>query len=147
MPPWRALENMSLEELTKALEKAKEQIMTTALQDVPSQLDANGKEQKNAAKNMADRFRKHGEAYFQFITTPEIDPTNNIAEQAIRFIVIDRRITQGTRSIEGRKTNERLWTVIATCTLQGRSAYHFILEAVRAFFQKLPVPSLLPGIT
>jgi hypothetical protein len=140
-------EEMSEEAFAKALQEAKQQIMTAALQDVPSQLDANGKEQKRGAKNMADRFRKHGEAYFQFITTPEIDPTNNIAEQAIRFVVIDRRITQGTRSSEGRKSNERLWTVVATCALQGRSAYNFILEAVKAFFNNLPSPSLLPGET
>jgi hypothetical protein len=39
---------------------------------------------------MAERFRKHAEAYFTFITTPGMDPTNNVAEQAIRFVVIDR---------------------------------------------------------
>ena len=44
--------------------------------------------------------------------------------------VIDRHIKQGTRSIKGRKANERLWTVIATCELQGRSAFNFILKAV-----------------
>jgi len=43
------------------------------------------------------------EAYFRFITTPGIDPTNNLAEQAIRFVVIDRHITQGTRSEKGRR--------------------------------------------
>jgi transposase len=49
------------------------------------------------AQNMARRFEKHGAAYFQFITTPGMEPTNNLAEQAIRFVVIDRVITQGTR--------------------------------------------------
>ena len=44
---------------------------------------------------MANRFRKHGEAYFEFITTPEIDLTNNIAEQAIRFVVIDHHVARG----------------------------------------------------
>ena len=34
--------------------------------------------------------------YFRFITTPGVEPTNDLAEQAIRFVVIDRRITQGT---------------------------------------------------
>ena len=138
---------MPKEAFDKALQEAKQNIMTAALQNVPSQLDANGKEQKRGPKNMADRFQKHGEAYFQFITSPEIDPTNNIAEQAIRFVVIDRHITQGTRSTKGRKSNERLWTVIATCALQGRSAYYFILAAVKAFFKNLPSPSLLPGET
>ena len=106
-----------------------------------------GKEQKREAQNMAKRFRNHGEAYFEFITNPKIDPTNNIAEQAIRFVVIDRHITQGTRGIKGRVTNERLWTVIATCQLQGKSAFNFILEAVHAYFNNDPSPSLLPNST
>lgn len=82
-------------------------------------------------------------AYFEFITTPGIGPTNNVAEQAIRFVVIDRHVTQGTRSVKGRQSNERLWTVIATCSLQGRSAFNFILESVRAYFHDQPAPSLL----
>ena len=46
------------------------------------------------AQNMANRFRKHGAAFFEFITTPGVDPTNNLAEQAIRFVVLDRKVTQ-----------------------------------------------------
>jgi transposase len=136
-------ENMIPEDFTNALEKAKEKIITAALQDVPSQLNKDGKEEKLEAKNMANRFLKHGKAYFEFITTPGVDPTNNVAEQAIRFIVIDRHVTQGTRSLKGRKSCERLWTVIATCALQGRSAFNFILESVKAYFHDQPAPSLL----
>ena len=54
------------------------------------------------SRNLADRFEKHGESYFRFVTTPGVEPTNNLAEQAIRFVVIDRQITQGTRSLSGR---------------------------------------------
>jgi hypothetical protein len=84
-----------------AMKNARKAILAAALNDVPSSLDKNGKEQKREAFNMAKRFKKHGEAYFQFITTPGVEPTNNLAEQAIRFIVIDRLITQGTRSKKG----------------------------------------------
>ena len=136
-------ENMTPEAFTIALNFAKQQIMTAALDNVPSKMNKMGKEEKREAKNMATRFRLRGEAYFEFITTPGIDPTNNVAEQAIRFIVIDRHITQGTRSIKGRQSNERLWTVIATCSLQGRSAFNFILESVKAYFHDKPAPSLL----
>ncbi|MFA6175870.1 MAG: hypothetical protein WC765_04750 [Phycisphaerae bacterium] len=31
----------------------------------------------------------------------DVCPTNNLSEQAIRFVVIDRRVTQGTRSWAG----------------------------------------------
>ncbi len=130
----------------KALEQARLTIMKSALDDVPSRLDAKGKEQKREAFNMAKRFRENGKAYFEFITTPGIGPTNNLAEQAVRFIVIDRRITQGTRSLKGRETCERLWTVVGTCSMQGRSAFEFILAAVRAHFRGEPAPSLLPAL-
>ncbi|MCP4138699.1 MAG: IS66 family transposase [Chloroflexi bacterium] len=135
--------SMTPQAFMTALEHAKQQIITAALNDVPSKVNKKGKEEKREAQNMANRFRLHGKAYFEFITTPGIDPTNNVAEQAIRFVVIDRHVTQGTRSEKGRQSNERLWTVIATCSLQGRSAFNFILESVKAYFHDHPAPSLL----
>jgi len=135
--------SMTPRTFTTALEYAKQKIITAALNDVPSRVNKKGKQEKREAQNMANRFRLHGKAYFEFITTPGIDPTNNVAEQAIRFVVIDRHVTQGTRSVKGRQSNERLWTVIATCSLQGRSAFNFILESVKAYFHDQPAPSLL----
>lgn len=139
-------ESLSPEAFALALDQARQTIIDAALSNVPSRLDRDGKELNKEARNMANRFRKHGKAYFEFITTPGMDPTNNVAEQAIRFVVIDRHITQGTRSIKGREANERLWTVIATCALQGRSAFDFILKAVHAYFHNQPAPSLLPAL-
>jgi transposase len=97
------------------------------------------------ARNLAKRFRKHGAAYFRFVTTPGIEPTNNLAEQAIRFVVIDRRITQGTRSEKGRRWCERIWTVIATCAQQGRAAFQFLLDSVQAHLSGTSPPSFLPS--
>jgi transposase len=136
-------DSMTPQTFTAALEHAKQKIIATALNNVPSRVNKKGKEEKREAQNMVNRFRLYGKAYFEFITTPGIDPTNNVAEQAIRFVVIDRHVTQGTRSVKGRQSNERLWTVIATCSLQGRSAFNFILESVRAYFHDQPAPSLL----
>ena len=103
----------------------------------------NGPPDTREAQNLADRFRLHGDAYFQFITTPGVEPTNNLAEQAIRFVVIDRLITQGTRSEKGRTWCERLWTVLATCAQQNRSAFDFLLQAVEAHLTGRPPPSLV----
>jgi transposase len=96
------------------------------------------------ARNMADRFHKHADSYFRFITTPGVEPTNNLAEQALRFVVIDRRITQGTRGEAGRQWCERIWTVRATCAQQGRSVFQFLHDALTASFTSQPAPSLLP---
>jgi transposase len=101
--------------------------------------------QRSQAQNLAKRFRLHGKAYFRSITTPGIEPTNNPAEQAIRFVVIDRRITQGTRSERGRQWCERIWTVIATCAQQGRSIYEFLRHAIQAHFANPPPPAHLPS--
>jgi transposase len=94
-------------------------------------------------RSISARFKKHGDAYFRFVTTPGLDPTNNLAEQAIRFVVIDRHITQGTRGERGRQWCERIWTVMATCAIQNRSAYEFLADAIDAHFQGRPTPSLL----
>jgi hypothetical protein len=130
-----------------ALEQAKATIMQIAVDAVPSPEAVAGQPPPTDAQNMANRFRRHGAAYFAFITTPGIDPTNNVAEQAIRFIVIDRHVTQGTRSARGRTASERLWTIIATCTIQGRSAFAFLQQALHALWYAEPSPSLLPGAT
>lgn len=95
------------------------------------------------SRNMAKRFALHGAAYFEFVTTPEVEPTNNLAEQAIRFVVIDRHITQGTRGEPGRRWCERIWTVVATCAQQGRSVFDYLCAAVAAFLEQKAVPSLL----
>ena len=119
----------------RKLEAAREAVLSTATRRVP---------ETKPAQNLAKRFRKHGNAYFQFITTPGIEPTNNLAEQAIRFVVIDRRITQGTRSAAGRTWCGHIWTAIATCTQQGRSVFEFLHETVLASLNGQPPPSLLP---
>jgi len=126
-------ETMTATAFQKAMEAAREQVIKAATTRVPS---------TNHAKNLAKRFHQHGDAYFRFITTPGIEPTNNLAEQAIRFVVIDRRITQGTRSETGRRWCERIWTVIATCAQQGRSVFEFILDSVHAHFGGGSPPSI-----
>lgn len=98
------------------------------------------------ADNLNCRFIYHFESYFRFITTPGIEPTNNLAEQAIRFVAIHRRITQGTRSSEGQTWCERIWTIIATCEQQGRSLFHYLCDTVQQYFAGKPVPSLVPTV-
>ena len=97
-----------------------------------------------AAALLAKRFRTHGRDYFTFITCPDIEPTNNTSERALRFCVIDRRITQGTRGRKGQQWCERFWTIRQTCRQQERGVCRFIQQAVQAYFQRTTPPSLLP---
>jgi len=96
------------------------------------------------ARTLAARFRgREAEHYFTFLTQPGVEPTNNLTEQAIRHVVIDRRVTQGTRGDDGMRWCERAWTVLATCAQQGRRAFHFLHDALLADFTGQPAPSLL----
>ena len=128
-------EKMSEDRFQKALECERRELVRTAKRP-PMGADAH---------NLAERFRKHGDAYFRFITTPGVEPTNNLAEQAIRFVVIDRRITQGTRGAAGQRWSERIWTTVATCAMQHRSVFDYLHRAIRAHFTGAPAPSLLPA--
>lgn len=123
------------QEFRRRLGAARDEVLWCGTMDVPA---------TRAATNLAKRLEAHGASYFRFITEPGIEPTNNLAEQAIRFVVIDRRITQGTRSERGDRWCERIWTVMATCSQQGRSVFEYLEAAVTAWFAGEEAPSLLP---
>jgi len=115
------------------LEAARAEVLRCGTSDVP---------ETKPSRNLAKRFEAHGESYFRFVTTPGVEPTNNLAEQAIRFVVIDRLITRGTRSEAGNRWCERIWTVIATCTQQGRWVFAYLEAVVGAWFAGTAAPTL-----
>jgi transposase len=129
-------EELSSAEFQDELEAARAEVLRCGTHDVP---------ETRHSRNLAKRLEAHGESYFRFVTTPGVEPTNNLAEQAIRFVVIDRLITQGTRSEAGDRWCERIWTVIATCTQQGRPVFAYLEAVVGAWFDGVEAPSLLPG--
>ena len=122
-------------EFQRRLSAARDEVLRRGTCDVPT---------TRAAGNLAKRLKTHGAGYFRFLTERGIEPTNNLAEQAIRFVVIDRRITQGTRGERGDRWCERIWTVMATCSQQGRSVFEYLEAAVRTWFAGEEAPSLLP---
>jgi len=96
------------------------------------------------AKKLSRRFRgKAAEDYFRFLTEAEVKPTNNDTERQIRPIVIDRRITQGTRGDAGMRWCERIWTILATCKKQERNVFDFIHESIIAHWSNQKYPSLI----
>ncbi len=128
-------EELSAVAFQSQLEAARAEVLRCGTRDVP---------ESKPSRNLAKRLETHGESYFRFITTPGVGPTNNLAEQAIRFVVLDRVVTQGTRSEAGDRWCERIWTVIATCAQQGRSVFEYLSAAVTASFHGTEAPSLLP---
>ena len=80
--------------------------------------------------------------YFRFMFAEHIEPTNNHSEQQVRHVVIDRRITQGTRSESGQRYHERMWTAIATCKKQNKNFFTFLHESIQAKLSGESAPSL-----
>jgi transposase len=129
-------EELSAAAFRSQLEAARAEVLRRGTQQVP---------ETRPSRNLALRLEAHGESYFRFLTTPGVEPTNNLAEQAIRFVVLDRLVTQGTRSEAGNRWCERIWTAIATCGQQGRSVFAYLQSAVEAWFAGTGAPSLLPA--
>ena len=100
--------------------------------------------ERSRSRTLARRLVKHGDAIFRFLFDPNVPPTNNAAERGIRVPVIDRRITQGSRSLMGRQWNARIWTVLGIPRLRDRSAWQFLQDALSAHYSHTPAPSLLP---
>jgi len=109
------------------------------------------------ARTLADRFAvvecedgsryDMSQDYFRFLFERSVEPTNNHTEQQVRHCVIDRRITQGTRSERGQRYHERMWSAIATCTKQGRGFFDFLHSSILAHLAGELGPSLLPITT
>jgi len=131
---WHLRGKIPRDRFDRIMSKIKNRILTVAKQqDLPS---------KSAA--ISKRFCKHGEAMFRFLFDSAVPPTNNAAEQSLRQSIIDRRITQGSRSLMGRQWNARIWTILATCRKQGRSSWQFLQNALSAYYFQSSTPSLLP---
>lgn len=84
-------------------------------------------------------------ALWNFTEIAGVDPTNNRAERALRFAVLLRKRSGGTRSDHGDRYIERLLTIRETCRLQSRSMHHYLLDAITAALHGLPTPPLLPA--
>jgi transposase len=84
-------------------------------------------------------------ALWGFIRHPGVEPTNNAAEQALRTVVLKRKISGPTRSRRGDEFIARGYSVVETCRRQARDALTYIHDAVLAFIDKTTPPSLVPS--
>jgi transposase len=83
-------------------------------------------------------------AMWTFVEVEGVEPTNNHAERILRRAVLWRKRSFGTQSEGGSRFVERLLTVSATLTLQGRNVLDYLTQATEASLSGNPVPSLLP---
>jgi hypothetical protein len=83
------------------------------------------------------------DAVVAFVKNPELPPTNNDAERALRHAVISRRISFGTRTTEGSMAYAALLSVIETCRLRNQDPWQYIAETL-SLGRKGIAPSPIP---
>jgi hypothetical protein len=87
--------------------------------------------------------RKRWSAVWSFAKFPEkVEPTNNRAERALRKHVIWRKISQGSKSLNGLTFAQRLMTITTSLGQQGRNVMEFIETMLRNFRAGLAPPKL-----
>jgi transposase len=84
------------------------------------------------------------QALWTFVRHPEVEPTNNAAERAIRPGVLWRKGSFGTHSPEGSRFVEAMMTVMATLKQQHRNVLDYLTAACEATLRGELAPSLLP---
>src|SRR6516162_4619755 len=67
---------------------------------------------------------RHEQPYlFTFLHCPGLDATNHQAEQAVRWMVIARKVWGGNRTWAGAQTQQILVSIMRTCWQQERDAF------------------------
>ena len=82
--------------------------------------------------------------YFRaYLKDPSLPMTNNAAEEALRNLVIARKLCFGSRSIYGKRWREALQSCIETLRRNGKSILDFLAEAIYAARTGQQSPSVL----
>ena len=93
-------------------------------------------------RDLFDRF----DQLWMFLDHPDVEPTNNAAERALRHAVIWRKLSFGTKSAAGSRFVETMLTVIETCRQQNRDVFEFLTKAIERRLAHRRAPSLLAGV-
>jgi len=124
----------------------REQLISKA-EPIAKKLFALADQSVNAAdkdvRNLARAWALHHEHFFTFVHEEIVEPTNNVAERALRPPVQWRKTSFGTRSDEGERAVERLLTVTRTFQLQQLSALVYLTAAIRAHRRRQVAASML----
>ena len=90
------------------------------------------------ARRLQKRYRKHRDKLFVFLSRSDVEPTNNVAERALRSSVIHRKVMGCFRSGWGAKTFAALASVIDTAELAGINSFAALLSLFGS--PSLPIP-------
>ena len=79
---------------------------------------------------LANHLLREREALFTFLNCPGLEATNWRAEQAIRPMVVTRKVWGGDRTIPGARTQSVLGSILQTCRQQRRPVSSFLQKLI-----------------
>jgi transposase len=97
------------------------------------------------AAALCRQLQKWWTALWTFARVEGVEPTNHVAERALRPAVLWRQGSFGSNGQAGGHFAARLPTVVATCRQQGRSLLAFLVAAGEAALRGTAAPALLPA--
>lgn len=102
-----------------------------------------GMELKGKARALCRDLTKLWPALWTWVHRTDVEPTNNVAERALRKPVLWRKGSFGSNSGRGLRFVERILTVGETCRQRGCSMLDYMTRAIEAHRAGLPAPLLL----
>jgi transposase len=96
------------------------------------------------ARALSGEMLRLWDGLWTFVEVVGVEPTNNVAERALRPAVLWRKGSFGTQSVAGSRFVERMLTVRETCRQQQIHILAFLTEAVQAHWHGTPAPQLIP---
>jgi transposase len=96
-----------------------------------------------ANQRLANHLKHEQPFLFTFLHCPGLEATNHVAEQAIRGMVIARKVWGGNRTWEGARTQQVLVSILRTCWQQGKDAFMRVVALMRT--PQAVILDIVPG--
>lgn len=128
-----------------AISRAELQAAVSVLQAMMREQVERGTRRYDAAEGLSRELLELWPALWTFVAVEGVEPTNNVAERALRPAVLWRKRSFGAQSVAGNTFVERILSVRATCAQQKRHLLTFVEQAVQAHWAGQPAPSLVPS--
>ena len=91
---------------------------------------------EDGAGQLARSLLSEMDSLWVFLEENGVDPTNNRAERALRFGVLWRKRSNGTKSDKGNRWVERILSIKQTCRIKAQPVFPILVDAIRAYFKE-----------
>jgi hypothetical protein len=89
-----------------------------------------GRPKHSKAQNLLDRMQTHRDSILAFLFDPAVPFSNNLAEQDIRMLKVQQKISGCFRTLKGAQHFCRIRSYLSTARKQGKNIFNAIVSAM-----------------